>query len=102
MILLQKKKLVKAKLSALGLNNPRIEGMVQPYSINHNVAKGENAVNDCKACHNEDSRMTQPIKLADHAPVMPVFDADNNVNGTGEIVTGEDGALYYQACPRQR
>jgi thiosulfate reductase cytochrome b subunit len=90
---------VKAKLSALELNNPRIEGMVQPYSINHNVAKGENAVNDCKACHNEDSRMTQPIKLADNAPVMPIFDADNNVNGSGEIVTGADGALYYQPVP---
>jgi len=90
---------VKAKLVALGLDNPRIEGMVQPYSINHNVAKGDDAVNDCKACHNENSRMTQSIKLADHAPVMPVFDADNNVNGTGEIVTGADGALYYQPAP---
>ena len=94
-----KEEAVKAKLVALGLNNPRIEGMVQPYSINHNVTKGEDAVNDCETCHNQDSRMTQSIKLADHAPVMPVFDADNNVNGTGEIVTGEDGALYYQPVP---
>jgi thiosulfate reductase cytochrome b subunit len=94
-----KEDLVKGKLSALGLSNPRIEGLVQPYSINHNVVKGENALNDCKACHNEESRMTQPIKLADHAPVTPVFDAANNVNGTGELVTGEDGALYYQPVP---
>lgn len=94
-----KEEAVKAKLIALGLNNPHIEGMVQPYSINHNVTKGEDAVNDCETCHNQNSRMTQSIKLADHAPVMPVFDADNNVNGTGEIVTGEDGALYYQPVP---
>jgi thiosulfate reductase cytochrome b subunit len=94
-----KEDLVKGKLSALGLNNPRIEGLVQPYSINHNVVKGENALNDCKACHNEESRMTQSIKLADHAPVVPVFDAANNVNSTGELVTGEDGALYYQPVP---
>jgi thiosulfate reductase cytochrome b subunit len=94
-----KENLVRGKLSALGLNNPRIEGMVQPYSINHNVVKGEDAVNDCRACHNEESRMTQPIKLADHAPVTPVFDADNNVNGSGELVTGKDGALYYKPIP---
>ena len=94
-----KEEAVKAKLVALGLNNPRIEGMVQPYSINHNVTQGDSAVNDCETCHNEDSRMTQSIKLADHAPVMPVFDAGNNVNGSGEIVTGEDGALYYQPVP---
>jgi thiosulfate reductase cytochrome b subunit len=94
-----KENAVKTKLSALGLKNPRIEGMVQPYSINHNVTRGENAINDCKSCHNENSRMTQSIKLADHAPVMPVFDMGNNVNGTGEIVKGEDGALYYKPVP---
>jgi thiosulfate reductase cytochrome b subunit len=90
---------VKARLLELGLNNPRMEGMVQPYSINHNVTRGEDALNDCKSCHNNDSRISQPIKLAANAPVMPAFDAANNVNGTGEIVTGADGALYYQPLP---
>ena len=90
---------VKAKLTSLGLINVRMEGMVQPYSINHNVTRGEYAVNDCKACHNADSRISQPIKLANSAPVMPKFDLDNNVNGTGEFITGEDGALYYQPVP---
>lgn len=94
-----KEEAVKAKLSALGLNNVRMDGMVQPYSINHNVTKGEYAVNDCKACHDADSRISQSIKLADNAPVMPAFDTDNNVNSTGEIVKGEDGALYYQPVP---
>lgn len=94
-----KEDVVKTKLKALGLNNPRIEGMVQPYSINHNVTRGENAINDCKACHIAESRISQPIKLANNAPVMPIFDADNNVNGSGEIVKGKDGALYYQPMP---
>jgi thiosulfate reductase cytochrome b subunit len=94
-----KEEAVKAKLLALGLNNPRIEGMVQPYSINHNVTRGEDAVNDCQSCHDADSRVAQPIKLADNAPAIPVFDTSNNVNGTGAIVKGEDGALYYQPNP---
>lgn len=94
-----KEDLVKDKLSALGIKNPRIEGMVQPYSINHNVARGEYAVNDCQACHDADSRMTQSIKLANHAPVMPAFDANNNVSGSGELTQGADGALYYQPVP---
>jgi thiosulfate reductase cytochrome b subunit len=95
----EKEELVKGKLSALGLNNPRIEGLVQPYSINHNVVDGDHAVSDCRACHSDDSRMTQSIKLADHAPVTPVFDTANNVNGTGKLVAGKDGALYYQPVP---
>jgi len=94
-----KEETVKAKLTALGLNNPRIEGQVQPYSINHNVTRGEFAVNDCKSCHDADSRVSQSIKLADNAPVMPVFDANNNVNSTGEMVKGQDGTLYYQPVP---
>ena len=96
-----KEEAVKTKLTSLGLNNPRIEGLVQPYSINHNVTRGENAVNDCKACHNDESRVTQPIMLANYAPngTTPVFDENNNVNASGEIVTGEDGTVFYNPVP---
>jgi thiosulfate reductase cytochrome b subunit len=96
-----KEEAVKTKLVALGLDNPRIEGLTQPYSINHNVARGENAVNDCTACHNNASRVSQPIKLSNYAPngVMPVFDTANNVNASGEIAKGDDGAVYYNPVP---
>ncbi len=90
---------VKQRLTALGLANVRIEGLVQPYSINHGVTRGEHALSDCRTCHNDASRVTQAIKLADHAPVMPAFDVDNNVSGSGAMVTGADGALYYQPVP---
>ena len=95
----EKEDFIRNELSALGLSNPRIEGMVQPYSINHNVTRGEYAVSDCKLCHNTESRITQPIKLADNAPIVPVFDNNNNVNGTGTFTKAEDGALYYQPNP---
>ena len=96
-----KEQLVESKLVALGLGNPRIEGLTQPYSINHNVTRGENAVNECKACHNDDSRVSQPLKLASYAPngVMPAFDTANNVDASGEMVKGDDGAIYYNPVP---
>jgi Ni/Fe-hydrogenase b-type cytochrome subunit len=86
-----KEEAVKTKLVSLGLNNPRIEGLTQPYSINHNVARGEYAVNDCKVCHDDASRVAQPIKLANYSPngVLPVFDTANNVNASGEIATAD-------------
>jgi thiosulfate reductase cytochrome b subunit len=92
---------VKAKLVALGLANPRIEGLTQPYSINHNVTRGEGAVNDCRMCHSDTSRVSQPIKLADYSPdgVLPVFDTANNVNASGSITQDADGAVYYNPVP---
>lgn len=97
----EKEEAVRAKLASLGLGDPRIEGLTQPYSINHNVTRGENSVNECKACHNDDSRISQPIKLADYSPnsVLPVFDTSNNVNASGEITRTEDGAVYYNPVP---
>jgi len=97
-----KEEVVKAKLEALGLDSLRIEGTTQPYSINHNVARGEYAINDCKSCHDDASRVSQPIKLANYAPngVLPTFDTANNVNPTGEIVIRErNGAVYYNPIP---
>jgi thiosulfate reductase cytochrome b subunit len=92
---------VKTKLASLGLNKPRIEGLTQPYSINHNVTRGENAVNDCKACHNHESRVSQQIKLANYAPngFLPVFDTANNVTASGEILKDDEGVVYYNPVP---
>ncbi len=96
-----KEELVMSKLAALGLGNPRIEGLIQPYSINHNVTQGKNAIRECSACHNEESRVTQPIMLSDHAPngILPAFDRANNVDATGEVIMNTDGAVYYNPVP---
>jgi thiosulfate reductase cytochrome b subunit len=95
----QKEAAVKARFARLGLNNVRMEGQVQPFSINHNVTRGEHALNDCQACHAAGSRMTQGLQLASFAPVTPTFSQDNNVNATGDLVRQGDGALFYQPVP---
>lgn len=93
----KKQELIASRLSALGLQNPRIQGEIQPYSINHNVARGEWAVRDCRVCHSDASYLAQPMKLADYVPaqVMPNFVKDANVSTEGELVV-RGGALYYQ------
>ena len=95
----QKEAAAKARLAGMGLQGVRIEGQVQPFSIDHNVARGKDAVNDCRACHAHGSRVTQGLQLAAFAPVMPVFDANNNVTGSGKLVRLNDGALFYQPVP---
>ncbi|MCX7754447.1 MAG: cytochrome b/b6 domain-containing protein [Anaerolineales bacterium] len=95
---IEKQAAVAARLEALGLENPRIEGQIQPYSINHNVAGKGHAIRECTTCHHENSRVTAPLQLTTYTPagVMPQFVGDTNVNLTGEIVSGENGALFYQ------
>lgn len=92
----QKEAAVKARLTNLGLQQVRMEGQVQPFSINHNVTRGKNALNDCKFCHAAGSRLTEGTQLTGFAPVMPTFDANNNVTGSGDLVRRSDGALFYQ------
>jgi thiosulfate reductase cytochrome b subunit len=92
-----KQKVIADRLAGLGVNNARIVGQVQPYSINHDVAGAGYAIKDCQTCHTTDSRLTQPIKLAASVPagVMPIFVADTNVSADGRIYL-KGGALYYQ------
>jgi thiosulfate reductase cytochrome b subunit len=92
-----KQELIAGRLESLGLKNVRIYGQIQPYSINHNVVSGKYAVSECKACHNEESRITAPITLADNAPagVTPEFVSDSNVKFSGEI-ENVDGTLVYR------
>ncbi len=90
---------VKARLEKLGLRQVRMEGQVQPFSINHNVTRGAHALNRCDACHSAGSRLTQPMQLAAFAPLLPAFDANNNVSGSGRVTRRDDGALYYEPEP---
>jgi thiosulfate reductase cytochrome b subunit len=95
----QKEAAVKARFAKLGLPKVRMEGQVQPFSINHNVTRGESALNDCHACHTAGSRLTQGMQLAGFAPVTPTFNANNNVSGSGDLIRQGDGALFYQPVP---
>lgn len=95
-----KQSVVAERLAALGLQNPRIAGQVQPYSINHDVVRGEWATRDCRACHHTDSRLSQPLQLASHTPggVLPTFVGGTNVAASGAI-TMTGSALFYQPEP---
>lgn len=93
-----KKTLIADRLSALGLENPRIMGEIQPYSIHHDVATEEWATNDCQACHSENSLITQEIQLSGYTPVgaEAEFVSGSNVNFNGELYETEEGALFYK------
>ena len=93
-----KEKLIVDRLESLGVENPRIVGDIQPYSINHDVANGEWVTKDCQECHGADSRIYQPFKLASYLPggKLPEFAPGSNIQETGELILDEDsGELFY-------
>lgn len=89
---------VQQRLTALGLENPRITGEIQPYSINHTVATGEWAIKECQTCHGENSRVTQTMVLSNNLPggVQPEFVRDANTLTNGELYTTSGGVLVYE------
>ena len=93
-----KESVIRERLLARGLENPRIEGEIQPYSINHTVTHDEWAIKDCATCHAEDSRVNTPMMLANQVPggIMPTFVSDESVSLAGELQITETGELYYQ------
>jgi thiosulfate reductase cytochrome b subunit len=100
----EKQALIASKLTGLGLANPRIVGEIQPYSINHTVTHEDWVTKDCQTCHSDDSRITQPFKLASYMPadVMPEFVQDSNTAFVGELYTTEAGELYYQPSSEEQ
>lgn len=94
----EKESLITSRLENLGVDNPRIVGEVQPYSINHTVAAGDWATKDCRTCHTSDSRLTQAFTIANYAPgaVMPEFVQTSNTLINGEILLRDNGQLVYQ------
>jgi len=93
----EKETLIINRLEALGVDNPRISGDVQPYAIHHSVTNSEFVTRDCADCHNEDSRLTQPIAVSNTIPggVMPELHTTGDAQFGGELSVGEDGILYY-------
>ncbi|GAB4578556.1 MAG: hypothetical protein Fur0022_12910 [Anaerolineales bacterium] len=94
----EKISIIRGRLTALGLKNPRIAGEIQPYSINHTVTTGEWAIRECETCHGENSRVTQAMTLSANLPggVRPEFVRDTNTLTNGEIIPTSNGALVYQ------
>ncbi|HEY81013.1 MAG TPA: hypothetical protein G4O05_08070 [Caldilineae bacterium] len=89
---------VRVQLTALGLDSPRIHGEILPYSLSHNVAWGDYATKECNACHSDDSRVSEPLLLANYMPggVMPEFVGGSSLEPAGQFVQGEHGELHYR------
>lgn len=88
---------VSARLRRVGVDAPRVQAEIQPYTIGHGVGTAPRAIRCCQCCHGFESRITQEIELASYVPggVLPGLVADATVHSHGALRRGADGALIY-------
>ncbi|MCP5105310.1 MAG: tetrathionate reductase family octaheme c-type cytochrome [bacterium] len=96
--------LIKKKLSALGIREPVIAGVVQAHRIKHGMAAAGKMKWSCSVCHAGDSKFGRDILLADRPPgapetVIPTFaknlqPAGNGVNG--DITVNNNGKILLK------
>lgn len=93
----EKQDLIVSLLAERGIDNPRITGVVQPYSISHDVAHGDWAIRDCETCHTEDSRINLALSLSDRLPgsTLPTFISAPGTQPGGDIINN-NGRLLFQ------
>jgi thiosulfate reductase cytochrome b subunit len=94
----EKAQIIASRLAAIGVASPRIVGEVRPYGINHGMASGEWATQDCQACHGKDSQLAREVTLASYVPggKLPVFTGESQVRANGAI-QARGGKLFYEA-----
>ena len=85
------------RLEALGVKNPRIDAVIDPYELHHDVAGAEWALRVCSECHGEKSRANSGITVADYLPgnVKPKFEYVGNLNISGSTGADSGAAVVY-------
>jgi thiosulfate reductase cytochrome b subunit len=83
----QKVEFIKAKLTALGIREPKITGTVEAHRIHHGVVNVKQMKRDCSACHSQDSQLSQTVALSNHTPFGAVPQLLNE-NPNSPLMTG--------------
>ncbi len=77
---------------------------MQPYSINHNVVRGDGAISDCQTCHTDDSRLIAADRnwpATCRAASCPSSSQNVNVTASGEIAYRGRRRSPTSPTPRQ-
>ena len=91
----EKVALIAERLAALGVADPRIDGLLEVHVLNHGVPSPERALRDCDACHTEGSRLAGDHAIAPYLPggVTPRPDPSKPMDLAGTIGPGPGGSL---------
>jgi thiosulfate reductase cytochrome b subunit len=101
----EKVELIRSRLLALGVAQPKIDGRVKAWPIAHGIMSGKSLSISCADCHTETSRLRSTITLASFAPggVMPQLDTDDELKTSLLLEVREaDGAIELAREPGEQ
>jgi len=98
-----KVEVVAARLRALGVADPAVDGVMEPHPLAHGVAGKENALRDCDACHGASSRLSGDYALATYLPggLPPRPPPGGRVELSGAVVPTGSGGLELRRAPEE-
>lgn len=92
----RKTDLVASMLASLGVDSPRIQGLIETHPIRHGVVSGSWVEHDCNSCHTDRSRLDVAVQLASGpfpGDVQPAPDQETVARLGGRDIQNVDGAL---------
>jgi thiosulfate reductase cytochrome b subunit len=91
---------VRARLRALGVQDPRIEGTLEVVPLAHGVSTKDRALRDCDACHAKDSRLAETFAIAAYLPggTPPRPEASPRAEVAGVLAPTPDGGLVLETA----
>jgi len=94
----EKVDVVRSRLLAVGVAEPRIEVELRPYAVHHGVVGGEWAVAECTSCHAADSRLGETVVLASYLPGNVQPDAEDGAAAglSGRFEMTDAGQYVYR------
>ena len=92
---------VARRLTALGVAQPTIEGVLEAIPLAHGVLARERALRDCTGCHAAFSRISSGYAIAAYLPggTPPRPKEDSRVELAGVLAPTSDGGLALQRDP---
>ena len=89
---------VEKRLLAVGVQKPALRRDVKPYKVHHGVMGGKAVSLSCADCHSGESRLNDPIPLADFTipGIKPKALAAENTTLNGTIEAASEAGLTYR------
>ena len=89
---------ISALLAKKGIDSPTIKAELVPHAIHHDVTHGEWVTRNCESCHSRESKLSQPVTLANVSPpVKPVFMNTGLARPAGVVSLANNNWVYTPA-----